>query len=57
MVDTRRSHEDRTLCIEFLGKAKGEGNEKGRRRGRERERERERESDGLERKEKRGERM
>ena len=40
MVDTRRSHEDRTLCIEFLGKAKGEGNEKGRRRGRERERER-----------------
>ena len=53
MVDTRRSHEDRTLCIEFLGKAKGEGNEKGRRRGREREGE----SDGLERKEKRGERM
>lgn len=34
VVDTRRSHEDRTLCIEFLGKVKGW---KGRRRGRERE--------------------
>ena len=40
MVDTRRSHEDRTLCIEFLGKVKGKGSEKDKE---EEERERERE--------------